>query len=79
MLTVYIGFIIGFFSNTIHYFKFFNDNDILGKDSKILTIKDLIYQYKNSIKHFNLMVYPPIILGELYSIDDPLFYKIFNR
>ena len=26
MLTVYIGFIIGFLSNTIHYFKYFNEN-----------------------------------------------------
>ena len=45
MLTVYIGFIIGFFSNTIHYFKFFNDNDILDEDSKILIIKSIKLNY----------------------------------
>lgn len=46
MLTVYIGFIIGFLSNTIHYFKYFNKD--FDNDSKI----DFIYIKLNYMELF---------------------------
>ena len=44
MLTVYIGYIIGFLSNAIHYFKYFN-KDALEEDSKIIDFKFIKLNY----------------------------------